>query len=216
MGLARASLSKREAGGAIHRPLHLSGRIAYLLAGMATDPHYRFLTAEEFLQIRFPSDMKAELEEGIIRMMAGGSRAHARVQMNLYRFLGSALRGSGCRPYGSDMAVQTLDRSVRYPDVTIDCGSVADQPGDQVLGDPRVVIEVLSSSTREHDLRVKRAEYRDLPSMRVVALIDPDAETLSVSQRTAEGWTESLFAAGDLRLPDFGVTVPHAEIFARD
>jgi Uma2 family endonuclease len=183
---------------------------------MATSPHYRFLTAEEFLQIRFPPDMKAELEDGVIRMMAGGSRAHARVQMNLYAYLRDALRGSGCRPYGSDMAVQTLERFIRYPDLTIDCGSSGDAPDDQVLHDPRVVIEVLSPSTREHDLRVKKLEYRELPSMRVIAFIDPEAETVSVSQRTEAGWTESLFAAGDLPLPDFAITVPHAEIFADD
>lgn len=185
-------------------------------AAMATNPHYRLLTVEEFLGIRFPPDMKAELEDGVIRMMAGGNRAHARVQMNLYRYLGSVLRGSGCRPYGSDMAVQTADRAARYPDVTIDCGGQGDDPSDRLLNDPRVVIEVLSPSTRDHDLRVKKPEYREVPSIRVVAFIDPEAETLSVSQRTEDGWTESLFARSDLRLPDYEIVVPHAEIFAWD
>ena len=183
---------------------------------MATNPHYRFLTVEEFLDIRFPPDMKAELEDGVIRMMAGGSRAHARVQMNLYAFLRDNLRGSGCRPYGSDMAVRTQQRHVRYPDVTVDCGAPGDDPADQLLGDPRVIIEVLSPSTREHDLRVKKPEYRDMPQVRTVAFIDPDARMVSVSQRIEGGWTESLFAAADLPLPDFGLMVPHAEIFADD
>ena len=183
---------------------------------MATYPHYRLLTVEEFLGIRFPPDMKAELEDGIIRMMAGGNRAHARVQMNLYAYLRDHLRGSGCRPFGSDMAVQTAERAVRYPDVTIDCGAPGDAPEDLVLHDPRVVIEVLSLPTRDHDLRIKKPEYREVPSIRVVAFIDPDAETLSVSQRTEDGWTESLFARLDLRLPDFDLIVPHAEIFAQD
>ena len=183
---------------------------------MATDPHYRLLTVEEFLEIRFPPDMKAELENGVIRMMAGGSRAHARVQMNLYRYLGTALRGSGCRPYGSDMAVRTQQRYARYPDVTIDCGAPGDDPADQVLGDPRAIIEVLSPSTREHDLKVKKPEYREMPSIRIIAFIDPDAETISVSQRTENGWTESLFATADLPMPDFGLVIPHAEIFAAD
>jgi Uma2 family endonuclease len=90
---------------------------------MATDPNQRLLTAEQFLQIDFGPDIKAELDNGIIRVMTGGSRDHVRIQMNLYRYLGVALRGSGCRPYGSDIVIRTYDGSVRYPDLTIDCGS---------------------------------------------------------------------------------------------
>lgn len=174
----------------------------------------RLLTVEEFLQIDFGPELKAELEDGVIRMMAGGSRAHARVQMNLYAFLGATLRGSGCRPYGSDMGVRTKELALRYPDLTVDCGKVGDEPSDQMLGNPRVLIEVLSPSTRDYDLRIKKAEYREIDSVGTIAFIDPDAETVSVSQRVEGGWTDSLFAAVDLTLPDLNITVPHAEIFA--
>ncbi|MBM3929233.1 MAG: Uma2 family endonuclease, partial [Sphingomonadales bacterium] len=93
-------------------------------------------------------------------MIAGGTRDHARVQMNLYRFLGAALRGLGCRPFGSDMGVRSVDLSLRYPDVTVDCAG-SDGPGDdRVLTAPRVIIEVLSPSTRDHDLKDKPPEYR--------------------------------------------------------
>jgi Uma2 family endonuclease len=176
----------------------------------------RLLTVEEFLQIDFGPELKAELEDGYIRMMAGGSRAHARVQMNLYRFLGSALRGSGCRPYGSDMGVRTKELALRYPDVSVDCGQPTDEPTDQVLGNPRVLIEVLSPSTRDYDLRTKKAEYREMASVDTIAFIDPEDETLSVSQRIAGGWTDSVFAAADLALPALRLVVPHAEIFAAD
>ena len=176
----------------------------------------RLLTVEEFLQIDFGPELKAELDDGYIRMMAGGSRAHARVQMNLYRFLGGALRGTGCRPFGSDMGVQTRELALRYPDLTIDCGKAGDAPSDQVLGNPRVLIEVLSPTTRDYDLRVKKAEYREIDSVRTIAFIDPEAGTLSISQRIEGGWTDSLFAAADLSLPDLGIVVPHAEIFAAD
>lgn len=48
-----------------------------------TNPAYRLLDAEEFLEIDFGAERKAELDQGVIRMMAGGTRAHARVQANL-------------------------------------------------------------------------------------------------------------------------------------
>ena len=176
----------------------------------------RLLSVEEFLQIDFGPGLKAELDDGYIRMMAGGSRAHARVRMNLYRFLGEALRGSGCRPFGSALGVRTKELALRYPDLSVDCGSAGDEPSDQVLGNPRVLVEVLSPSTRDYDLRIKKAEYREIGSVGTIAFIDPDSTTLSISQRIAGGWTDSVFAAADLHLPELQIAVPHGEIFAED
>lgn len=165
----------------------------------------------------FGPDMKAELDNGIIRMMAGGSRDHASVQANLIAFTRSALRGSGCRPHGSDMAIRTSDRSVRYPDLTIDCGTAGDQAADLVLSDPRVIIEVLSPSTRDTDLTIKRDEYRAIPSVDTVAYVDPESEALSIHQRIEGGWTETLFSTTlDLALPALAITIPREEIFAHD
>jgi len=186
--------------------------MASLLA--LSDP--RFLTAEEFYQIDFGPDLKAELDNGVIRMMAGGSRDHARVQGNLMIALGTRLRGSGCRPYGSDMSVRAHELSVRYPDVTVDCGGPSDPGQDTRLSAPRVIFEVLSPSTRETDLRVKREEYRLLPTVDTIVFVDPDAETSCVHQRTDAGWTETLFARHDVDLVSLGLIIPHAEIFARD
>jgi hypothetical protein len=53
-----------------------------------TNPAYRLLDAEEFFEIDFGAERKAELDHGVIRMMAGGgTRAHARVQANLLAWL---------------------------------------------------------------------------------------------------------------------------------
>lgn len=183
---------------------------------MATEPSERLLTAQEFLQIDFGADLKAELDDGSIRMMAGGTREHARVQANVLAYLRGALRGSGCRPYGSDMAVQTHERGVRYPDVTVDCGTGTDADSDKVLRDPRIIIEILSPSTRDIDLRVKRAEYRELPSVAAIIFIDPHAESSSISRRLEGAWVETLFAQADIDLPALDLSIPHDEMFARD
>lgn len=93
---------------------------------MASQPDYPPLTAEEFLDIDF-GERKAELDNGVIRMMAGGTARHARVQLNILVSLARRLRGTGCTPYNSDMAARTRDYSIRYPDVTVYCGR--DGPG---------------------------------------------------------------------------------------
>lgn len=184
---------------------------------MATRAQERLLTADEFLGIDFGPDLKAELDRGVIRMMGGGSYDHSRVQMNLYRFVGAALRGSGCRPHGSDMAVRVRDWSIRYPDLTIDCASGSSEPSDRMLRDPRVIVEVLSPTTRDIDLGVKLAEYRLLTSVEAIAFVDPEGETLAVTRRTSGGgWTDIDFARQDLHLPSLDLTIPHSEVFARD
>ena len=90
---------------------------------MATNAR-RLLTVEEFLEIEFTGNEGhcLELDNGAIRLMAGGSAAHARVQTNILGNLFARLKGSGCSPYGSDMGVRTHDLSLRYPDVSVFCG----------------------------------------------------------------------------------------------
>lgn len=188
---------------------------------MATHARAELLTVEDFLTITFPPDMKAELDNGRIRMMAGASRAHDRVQINLIVALANRLRGSGCRPSGSDMGIRTHDMSMRLPDVTIICGRDGVEDDRTITIDtPEVVIEVLSPSTAGYDRLVKVPEYKALESVETIVLVDPEAELLAVWQRLSrdpDGWSEVHHTRpADLVLPSRGITIPHAEIFARD
>ncbi|WP_246617127.1 Uma2 family endonuclease [Sphingomonas yunnanensis] len=67
------------------------------MASLLALQHPRFLTAEEFLQIDFGPELRAERDDGVIRMMADGSREYARAQGNIFLALGDRLRRSGCR-----------------------------------------------------------------------------------------------------------------------
>lgn len=185
---------------------------------MATNSEPNLITAEQFLQIDFGSDIKAELDNGIVRMMAGGTAAHARIQSNLMLAFGLALRGSGRRPYGPDMGLRTHGQSVRYPDLSVYCGK--DGPlfdATKAFDDPVVVVEVLSPSTRLSDQGTKLGEYRALPSVQTIMLIDPDAEKMQVITRTGpQSWTDTMLGYGnDVAIPHLDMTIAHADIFAR-
>ncbi|MBW6527261.1 hypothetical protein KZ813_10460 [Sphingomonas sp. RHCKR7] len=103
------------------------------MASLLAPQDPRFLAAEEFPQIDVGAELRAGLDAGGSRMRAGGSREPARAQDEIFPAPGVRPRGGGCRAQGPGMAVATYDRSVRYPDVTV---------------------EALSPGTREHDLRV--------------------------------------------------------------
>jgi Uma2 family endonuclease len=185
---------------------------------MAAQPNYPLLTADEFLAMDF-GDRKVELDNGVIRMMAGGTGRHARVQSNILVALGVKLRGSGCFPLGSDMATRTHDLSIRYPYASVFCGHSDVASDDETAWtDPRVLFEVLSKGTARTDLRVKIEEYKAMPSVDTIVYIDIGDETLRIVQRTGpDSWTdENHREPHDVPLPALDITLTHAEIFARD
>ena len=184
---------------------------------MATDPLYQPITADEFLAMDFATDRKFELVDGVIHMMTGGTETHAWVQANLVAWLRPALRGSGCRSYGSEMAIQVSGNDIRYPDVSVHCGPRPDHGTNvRALETPTIVIEVLSS-TATYDMGTKLEEYKALTSVELVGLIDPVNELVRTVRRIKpSAWFDTMFAAHDLAIPSLGLTIPHSEIFARD
>jgi Uma2 family endonuclease len=184
---------------------------------MRSDPAYRKITADEFLNIDFGTDRRFELEDGVIVMMTGGSEQHAWVQGNVHYWLKSALKGTKCRPYGPDMGVRVSDTDVRYPDVTVHCGSRPDPEENlKALTEPVVIIEVISPSTATLDQGTKLEEYKSIASVQTIAFVDPVNQLVRTLQRSGPGWLDQMFGAHDLTLPSLGLTVPHAEIFAED
>lgn len=182
------------------------------MASLALDPAYRRMSVEEFLEIDF-NGARAELEDGIIFMMAGGTPEHALVAARIIRRLGNALDGSGCEPVGSDMGVRTAEKTVRYPDVSIYC--------DPVLGldeadrsNPRVIIEVLSPPTADHDHKVKLLEYQALPGVEQIMLIDPvSGATRSVIGGGPQGWSDRwLRGDEDISIPSFGIAFSRTDV----
>lgn len=186
---------------------------------MRVDPAYRKITADEFLAMDFGTDRRFELEDGVIVMMAGGTEPHAWVQGNIFAWLRQHLRGSGCRPYGPDMALRVSDTEVRYPDVSIYCGPPRDALAEaKALSEPIVVIEVLSPSTATLDQGTKLEEYKRVPSVRTIAFVDPVNEMCRTVERMSEdGWLDHVFSGvSGIAIPTLAVTIPHAEIFTRD
>lgn len=186
---------------------------------MRLDPAYRKITADEFLDMDFGTDRRFELEDGVIVMMAGGTEPHAWVQGNLFAWLRPRLRGTGCRPYGPDMALRINEFEIRYPDISIYC----DQPPRDHLTEARsllnarVVMEVLSPSTNALDQGTKLEQYMTITSIQTIVFVDPINEMTRTVERTGSGWLEQTFSgARGIDIPSLGLTIPYSEIFARD
>lgn len=176
------------------------------------------MTVEEFLEL--PIEGRAELEDGILYMMGGRSPLHAAVTANIIAALHAKLRGSGCRPMSPDMVVRTGPASLRMPDASVYC--LADwsdlDGGTKLLGDPKVVFEVLSPSTSKYDQDVKLNEYRALPGLEAIIFVDPNAKRTRLIERAGpEAWSDRWLEPGaELPLVSLTISLTHAEIFVLD
>jgi Uma2 family endonuclease len=173
-------------------------------------------TVDEFLGMAFDTDERYELDNGVVRLMAGGTAIHARIQTNVLVALAGKLAGTGCSPFGPDMGVQTHQLSLRYPDVSVFCGRDG-QENDRLkaFDDPKLVVEILSHATRTRDIEVKLPEYRSVASLDAILYIDPDDQTVHLETRDeARGWGVTTYAKGDqVELPQLGVALAWNEIF---
>lgn len=184
------------------------------MATSAFNPACRPVTVREFPAMD-QGDAKAELVDGLIQMMAGGSARHAAIAANLIFALMTRLRGTGCRPYGSDLVVRSGEASIRFPDVSVYCSDdLANGTGNEkLLGVPRIAFEVLSSSTASNDQIIKLSEYRRLTGLRAVVFVDPDTERTRVIDTSTDRDAAWLPPGSDLDLPMVGISLLHAEIF---
>lgn len=143
------------------------------------------LTFEQFLDWERGQELKHEFVDGEPVSMAGGTEAHKIIQANLIAAVAPKLRGSGCRPFPSDMLIRTGAGRCRYPDMTIDCGQ---RRGENLVApEPRVVFEILSEETQRRDRTIKLADYNATPSIAHYVLIEQGEPLVHVYSRGPHG-----------------------------
>lgn len=129
------------------------------------------MTLAEFLAWEDEQQDRHEFYRGETFAMVGGTARHNRVILNLASRIGDHLDGTSCQVFAENMKAQ-LAEGVLYPDVMVTCGK-AEAGDEQTVTDPKLIIEVLSPSTKGYDKRDKFILYRTLASLREYVLIDP-------------------------------------------
>ncbi|MCA9684199.1 MAG: Uma2 family endonuclease [Myxococcales bacterium] len=159
---------------------------------------------------------KHELWGGEVYAMSGASLAHNCIVANLVRRLGERLDGTPCRALPSDMRVHIPAREAYvYPDVTVICGPPELESND-VLLNPRTIIEVLSPSTAAFDRTDKFAGYRSIQSVQEILFVSQSAAQVECYVRQASGsWLMSEYGSEDnIPLEMLTSPLPVAQIYA--
>src|SRR5438105_4445120 len=133
---------------------------------MAPQPKV-YYTPAEYLALERAAGCKSEYLAGEIYAMAGASRRHNLITLNIGAELRNQLRERPCEVFTNDMRVAIADsRSYTYPDVVAACGELRfeDEHEDTLLN-PTVIFEVLPPSTATYDQGRKFADYSHLESL---------------------------------------------------
>jgi Uma2 family endonuclease len=180
-----------------------------------TEAAPRRWTVEEFFAWQERQPDRYELVDGFpVRMMAGAKKVHDDIVVNVLAELRNQLRGGGCRPFTGDGSVETKPGQIRRSDIGVDCGRRI--PNATKAASPRVVMEVLSPTTRDFDTIGKLEEYKLVDSLERIVVIEPNAPELIVWVRGADrSWRKAIHQGLDqeIDMPEIGVTLPLAEIY---
>lgn len=165
---------------------------------MTAFPHSAPLSVEEYFKLdNEDNEARYEYVDGQIVMLAGGTPNHAKISANLIGILYSLLVGHACSVYTSDVRVSVSSTRYLHPDISVSCDE-RDQEQEELIEYPCLVIEVLSPSTEARDRGRKLAYYRNCPSIREYALVDPNHPSIELFRRERGNlWTYRVFGPGD-------------------
>jgi Uma2 family endonuclease len=176
------------------------------------------ITPEQYLALERKADFKSEYCNGFIIAMAGASRVHNTIALNLASEIRSQLKGRRCRVYMSDMRLRVSPTGLyTYPDVVAVCGEVEfeDDEVDTLLN-PTMIVEVLSPTTEAYDRGDKFRQYRELASLREYVLVAQDKILVERYTRQGNEWLRTDFKSLDDTLPlaSIGCEIALREIYA--
>ncbi len=179
----------------------------------------RRFTPQEYLALERKSETRSEYYNGEIFAMAGASREHNLISVNLLMDIGNQLYDRPCEVYTSDMRVHIEATGLyTYPDVTVVCGEPRFQDSEvDTLLNPMVIVEVLSQSTEAYDRGVKFRHYRRIGSLREFVLISQDRMMVERYTRQGNDWVLSELTDPDqvLKLDSIGCQIPLGRIYAK-
>jgi Uma2 family endonuclease len=182
-----------------------------------SEPGVEHLSLAEFLDWDIGDDRRYELVDGVPVAMALPSVAHGILVATIGRHLAGALDlRPPCRAHVA-AGIAPLDRTDTYHQADLAVTCAPRERGQVLTLEPLVVIEVVSPSTEDRDRKVKLPDYRALPTVAEVVLIDSEWMYCEVHRRFDESrWLGDLLRSPEavLRLESIGFAQPLAVLYA--
>jgi Uma2 family endonuclease len=174
-----------------------------------------FYTPEQYLERERAAEFRSEYISGEVFAMAGASREHNLISLNI----GRRLSEQPCEAYVSYMRVQfNVTGPYFYPDVVVVCEEprFSDGHGDSLLN-PTVIIEVLSPSTEAYDRGEKFIHYRRMASLQEYVLVAQNTPRIERFVRQGDFWilAESSGLEASLTLETIGCALELSSVYRK-
>lgn len=140
---------------------------------MSSQPSHKY-TLEEYFALELASEEKYEFWNGEVFCMSGVSLAHSQIEGNLMSGLRTQLDAHRCRVFPANLRIKVpAYPPYRYPDLTALCGQpeIERMGGVDMLVNPALIVEVLSSSTEAFDRGDKFTYYKSIASFSEYILV---------------------------------------------
>jgi Uma2 family endonuclease len=181
-----------------------------MLSGMSIAQR-RPMTMDEFLAWERRQELRYEFDGFAPVAMTGGTANHAIIADNVAFTLRQRLK-SPCRVFRNDLKILTNGK-VRYPDAAVTCSPIDGQ--SDILPNPVVVFEVLSSSTASVDRVTKNAEYAATPSIQRYVMLEQVRIGATVFARDGANWVGTvLLDDAVLAIPEIGIELALRDLYA--
>lgn len=179
-------------------------------------PNYKndYISEQDYLDGEKISEIKHEYIDGEVYAMAGASKNHQRLLGNVFSALHNHLKNTPCEAFSFDIKLRA-DKGGKYfyPDVMVVCSN--NDNDDYYTESPRIIVEVLSNSTRKYERTLKRQIYQRIPSLEEYVLIEQDRVEIEVC-RKSEGWQSSFYYIDDeITFTSIDLTLPVLDIYSR-
>lgn len=177
------------------------------------------LDFDALLEMENASVDRHEFFGGQLRTIEGSSLAHSHIVVNLCVAVHGRMRGRPCRGVGVNQRVRISKTALSwgYPDFLIKCPPPRFHPRDKTaLLNPSAIFEVLSPETEKFDRTKKFDEYAQIEELCDYVLVSTEIARVEHFRRLQNGaWELRSYTRLDeeLRLDNFGISVPLAEIY---
>ena len=176
------------------------------------EPAAQRMSLAAFLEWDDGTDTRYELIDGRPLAMAPPIEAHGTIVANLARHIGNRLQPP-CRVV-VESGIIPVDRADTWyqADLVVTCAPAERRV--RAISEPRLIVEVLSSSTATHDRGLKLADYRKIASVEQILLVASEDRHVEVWLRAEDGWkVQDLIGDAAVRLAIDGQPLALAAIY---
>ena len=177
-----------------------------------TEPAVQRMSLAAFLEWDDGTDTRYELIDGRPLAMAPPLEAHGTIVANLAAAIRPRLT-QPCRVV-VEAGITPPDRADTWyqADLVVTCARA--ERGARAISEPRLIVEVLSSSTAAHDRGLKLADHRKIASVEQILLVASEDRHVEVWLRAEDGWkVQDLIGDAAVRLAIDGQPLALAAIY---